>query len=191
MLESTTKQKHIPFIARFCESVLRMDKVELREQIAGLYTSFEARNMDTQARHWLADFGFGVSQCLPIFVQGAMMSPGEVFTIEQPEAQLHPTAQLELGSFFGSLWKERGVASIIETHSSNILLRLRKLVRAGELSPSDVGVAYVHVKDGVTQVANMLVKPDGELDGHLPMEFFGADLFEALEFNAIPRPEDS
>jgi len=30
------------------------------------------------------------------------------------------------------------------------------------------------------------VKPDGELDGNLPMEFFGADIFEALEFNAIP-----
>ena len=187
MLESERKKKHIPFITRFCESVLRMDKVELREQIAGLYTSFEARNLDTQVRHWLADFGFGVSQCLPIFVQGALMSAGEVFTIEQPEAQLHPTAQLELGSYFATLWRERGVSSIIETHSGNILLRLRKLVRSGELSCDDVNVAYVHAESGVTEVTNLKIGADGELDGggRLPMEFFGADVFEALEMNAI------
>jgi predicted ATPase len=116
------------------------------------------------------------------------MEPGEVLTVEQPEAQLHPTAQLELGSFFAELWKKRGVPSIIETHSSNLLLRLRKHVRTGELNPDDIGVAYVHVDDGTTKVTNMSIKPDGELDGHLPMEFFGADVFEALEFNALPRP---
>jgi len=175
----------LPLVLQFCESVLHMDKVELKEQIPGLLSSFEARNLDTKVKHWLADFGFGVSQCLPIFVQGAMLSNGDVITIEQPEAQLHPTAQLELGSFFASLWKKRGVSSIIETHSGNILLRLRKLVRAGELSPQDVGVAFFHADNNVTQVTNLKVKPDGELDGDLPMEFFGADVFEALEMNAI------
>lgn len=181
--------RDLEFIAKFCESVLRMDRLELREQIAGLYSSFEARNMETGARHWLADFGFGVSQCLPIFVQGMLLNQGEVLTIEQPEAQLHPTAQLELGSFFADLWKERQVASIIETHSGNILLRLRRLVRAGHLQPGDVSVAYFHVENGVTEVTNMPVKADGELGGDLPMEFFGADVFEALEFNALPRPK--
>jgi hypothetical protein len=35
----------------------------------------------------------------------------------------------------------------------------------------------------------MSVLNNGELDGHLPMEFFGADIFEALEMNAISPPE--
>lgn len=185
MLDAKRKKKELPFVLKFCESVLHMDRMELRDQIPGLLASFEARNTDTQVKHWLADFGFGVSQCIPIFVQGALMQNEGLLTIEQPEAQLHPTAQLELGSFFAELWSERGVSSIIETHSGNILLRLRRLVREGKLKAEDVGVAYFHAEKAQTTVSNLKVKPDGELDGHLPMEFFGADIFEALEFNAI------
>lgn len=179
------------FIAKHLAEVLSVENLHCKDTVKGWLTRFEARNKETQATHMLADFGFGVSQCLPILVQGAMMSRGEMLTVEQPESQIHPTAQLKLGSFFADLWRDRGVSSLIETHSGNILLRLRKHVRAGDLKHGDVSVAYFHVEDGVTKVTNMLVKPDGELDGHLPMEFFGADLFEALEFNAIPRPEDS
>lgn len=176
------------FILRHSRAVLHLDDLKILRAADGLVLRPEGRNMDTRASHRLSDFGFGVSQALPVFVQGAIMEAGELLTVEQPEAQLHPTAQLELGSFFGELWKKRGVASIIESHSSNVLLRLRRHVRAGELSADDVGVAYVTVENGVTTVTNMSVKPDGELDGHLPMEFFGADIFEALEFNALPRP---
>ncbi len=178
----------LDFILRHALSVLGIEDIKVARAGDGLLMRPEGRNIETRASHRLSDFGFGVSQALPVFVQGAIMNEGELLTVEQPEAQLHPTAQLELGSFFAELWKKRRVPSIIETHSSNILLRLRRLVRSGELPAEDVGVAYVHVEKGVTTVTNMPVKPDGELDGHLPMEFFGADLFEALEFNALPRP---
>lgn len=173
------------FVIDHLASILHLDNLKAKDTIKGLLTRFEARNLDTQATHWLADFGFGVSQCLPIVVQGALMDSGSLLTVEQPEAQLHPTAQLELGSFFAALWKQRGVSSIVETHSGNILLRLRKLVKARELDPQDVGVAYFHAENNITQVTNLKVQPDGELDGDLPMEFFGADVFESLEMNAI------
>src|SRR5204862_380083 len=88
-------------------------------------------------------FGFGVSQCLPIFIQGAMQYPGQLLIVEQPEAQLHPTAQLEMGSFFTDLWNEKKVPSLIETHSSNIILRLRKLVSKGELQAKDISIAFL------------------------------------------------
>mgnify|MGYP002132799150 CR=1 FL=1 len=178
----------LDFILRHAQAVLNIDDMKVNDVRDGISMRPVGRNMETKASHRLSDFGFGVSQALPVFVQGAIMEAGELLTVEQPEAQLHPTAQLELGSFFGELWKKRNVSSIIETHSSNILLRLRKLVRSGELSVGDVGVAYVSVENCATNVINMTVKADGELDGKLPMEFFGADLFEALEFNAIKRP---
>ena len=44
-----------------------------------------------------------------------------------------PTAQLEMGGFFAELWNDRKVPSLIETHSANIILRLRKLVSKGQL----------------------------------------------------------
>ena len=132
----------------------------------------------------IADFGFGVSQCLPIFVQGALMPPHAHLMIEQPEAQLHPTAQLELGSFFADLWKTRKVGSIIETHSDNILLRLRRLVAKGELSTEDISVAYFandEEKDNMPIIKNLDINEDGSMEEGLPMEFFGKNLDEVLK----------
>ena len=70
------------------------------------------------------------------------MEPYTTLMVEQPEAQLHPTAQLEMGGFFADLWNKRKVGSIIETHSDNILLRLRRLIAKGDLSHKDVSIAY-------------------------------------------------
>ena len=143
-----------------------------------------AVNDKTGAKTYIDDFGFGVSQCLPIFVQGALMPRHAHLMIEQPEAQLHPTAQLELGSFFADLWKKREVGSIIETHSDNILLRLRRLVARGDLSTEDVSVAYFandEEKDNMPIIKNLDIKEDGSMKEGLPMEFFGKNLDEVLK----------
>ena len=78
------------------------------------------------------------------------MNPHTQLMIEQPEAQLHPTAQLELGNYFADIWKERRVGSIIETHSGNILLRLRRLIANGFLNPEDVSVAFFDIEERKT-----------------------------------------
>ncbi|MHC5728316.1 MAG: AAA family ATPase, partial [Nostoc sp.] len=137
------------------------------------------------AESYLADFGFGVSQCIPIFVQGALLSPGKLLIVEQPEAQIHPTAQLEMGSFFAELWTERSVPSIIETHSENIIIRLRKLIATGQLNSKDVTVAYFYIKDNSVQVKNLDINSDGSFEKGLPMEFFGADILEALSIDIM------
>ena len=146
-----------------------------------------AKNGTTGASVPIADYGFGVSQCLPILVQGAIMPPLSTLVVEQPEAQLHPTAQLELGSFFADLWKQRQVASIIETHSDNILLRLRRLIARGDLPHEDVSVAYFTFDDNngnMPIVKNLDINEDGSMQPGLPMEFFGADIAEGLKLGA-------
>ena len=143
-----------------------------------------AVNDKTGAKTYIDDFGFGVSQCLPIFVQGALMLRHAHLMIEQPEAQLHPTAQLELGSFFADLWKTRKVGSIIETHGDNILLRLQRLVAKGDLSTEDVSVAYFandEEKDNMPIIKNLDINEDGSVEDGLPMEFFGKSLDEVLK----------
>lgn len=196
------------FVTGFAARVAGVDRLIFKSKLTKLLTHIKGRNAETQAIVSLSDFGFGVSQCLPIFVQGAMHQRGQLLIVEQPESQLHPTAQIELGSFFAELWKERGVPSIIETHSANILLRLRKLISKGELAASDVSVAYFKVGKGsrpkqqfldevfeefgverqggfpAVVVKNLDIKPDGSLEKGLPMEFFGADVLEALEMGA-------
>ncbi len=143
-----------------------------------------AINDKTGAKTRIGNFGFGVSQCLPIFVQGALMPLHTHLMIEQPEAQLHPTAQLELGSFFADLWKTRKVGSIIETHSDNILLRLRRLVATGELSAKDISVAYFannKKRGNMPTIKNLDINEDGTMEDGLPMEFFGKNLDEVLQ----------
>ena len=146
-----------------------------------------ATNKTTRANVLIGNYGFGVSQCLPIFVQGAIMSPHTMLMIEQPEAQLHPTAQLELGSFFADLWNRRNVASVIETHSGNILLRLRRLIAKGDLSHEDVSVAFFTFdedNENMPIIKNLDIGADGSMQPGLPMEFFGADVIEGLRLGA-------
>jgi predicted ATP-dependent endonuclease of OLD family len=173
------------FIARFASQVADVERISFMSQIARLSTQVKARNKRTEAISYLADFGFGVSQCLPLFIQGVMHHPHQLLLVEQPEAQLHPTAQLELGSFFAALWSERAVPTIIETHSANVLLRLRRLVKEKVLQPADISVAYfTTMKRGrrsTIAVKNLDIQGDGSLEKGLPMEFFGADVIESIE----------
>lgn len=152
---------------------------------APVVTTATARNSRTKAKTNLAEFGFGVSQVFPILVQGVIQDSDTQLMVEQPEAQLHPTAQLELGTFFADIWKERQVMSIIETHSDNILLRLRRLIAKGELDKDDVSVAFFTTKRGSKPtIKNLNIDEDGSMEEGLPMEFFHANIVEALEMGA-------
>ncbi|MCG3150180.1 MAG: hypothetical protein PCFJNLEI_03660 [Verrucomicrobiae bacterium] len=194
LLTTPEKQEKAGLILRSAEKVAKIDRLTFRSQAARLLTDVRGRNIDTGATSSLADFGFGVSQCLPIFVQGAMHYPGQLLVVEQPESQLHPTAQLELAPFFSEMWVRHKVPSLIETHSANLILRLRHLVKQGALPAGDISIAYFSVEQvkrdrgGVTWavvVKNLDINPDGTLEKGLPMEFFGADVLEALEMGAL------
>jgi ABC-type ATPase involved in cell division len=160
------------------------DVTDLRFKSAGrgYVADAMATNVRTNMKSYLSDFGFGVGQCLPIVVQGAITSPGTLMMVEQPESQLHPTAQLSLGSFFCDLWKDFGVTTLIETHSSQLILRLRTLVAEGNLDTSDVTLAYVDVDESKTPtILNLEIEEGGRLKKGLPMEFFGADVLESMK----------
>ena len=130
----------------------------------------------------ISSFGFGVSQCFPIFVQGALMLQRTHLIVEQPEAQVHLTSQLEMGSFFVDLWKEFKVSSIVETHSNNMIMRIGRHIVEGDLDPEDVSVAYFHTDaEGKSTVENLDIESDGFIKEGLPIEFFGANVFEGLQ----------
>ncbi len=144
----------------------------------------QAKNRKTGKTVNIASFGFGVSQCLPILMQGMLMRPNRHLIVEQPEEQLHPTAQIELGGYFADLWLKREVPSIVETHSDGELLRLRRLVAKGDLNSKDVTVAYFHDEDGMPKISNLDINADdGSIEG-LPMEFFGENVIEGLNMGA-------
>ncbi len=173
------------FIHPYLEDIAGIEGVNFKTSSGYLSQAF-ARSKTTKADVLIADYGFGVSQCIPVLVQGAIMAPHTSLMVEQPEAQLHPTAQLELGSFFARLWADRQVGSIIETHSDNVLLRLRRLIAKGELSHDDVSVAFFTVDEQskAPVIKNLNINADGSMEPGLPLEFFGADVMEGLNLGS-------
>lgn len=170
------------FICSHVEKILDIKDITFLE--SGGLARCEVVNAKTEARTNIANFGFGTSQCLPIFVQGAMMPRNTTLMVEQPETQIHPTAQLDLGSFFADLWEKRKVSSIIETHSDNILLRLQRLIARGDLNADDVSVAFFDIENKKMTVNNLEIKEDGSIQDGLPMEFFHRDIWEAMAMEA-------
>ena len=81
----------------------------------------------------IADVGYGISQILPVIVQGLLMRPGSLYMVQQPELHLHPDAQAGLADYFLYL-ASYGVRVMIETHSEYLLIRLRRRLAEGKLN---------------------------------------------------------
>jgi predicted ATPase len=77
-----------------------------------------------------ADVGFGISQVLPVLVQGLLVPRGAIYIVQQPELHLHPDAQASLADFFLYL-ASQGITTLVETHSEYLLLRLRRRLAEG------------------------------------------------------------
>ena len=177
------REKQKEFLIKHAEKVLNIDDIIIKK-LNNQFVACSAKYRPSNTKINLSCFGFGVSQCMPVFVQGLLMESDSQLIVEQPEAQIHPTAQIEMGSFFVDLWKERKVGSIIETHSENILLRIRNHIVKGHISSEDVSIAYFNYDEKTPTVTNLTIEADGTIQEGLPMEFFGADLLEDLNMGA-------
>ena len=71
--------------------------------------------------------GFGISQLLPIIVEGLLMKNNSTLILEQPEIHLHPKIQSLIFDFLHSLILH-GKKIIIETHSDHFITRMRRRV---------------------------------------------------------------
>jgi predicted ATPase len=71
--------------------------------------------------------GFGISQVLPIVVEGLRMDKNGILILEQPEIHLHPKVQSALFDFIYSL-SLTGKKFVIETHSDHFITRMRRRV---------------------------------------------------------------
>lgn len=82
----------------------------------------------------ISDVGFGVSQVLPILVEGLRIEEGETLLLEQPEIHLHPRLQMQLTDFFIAMALDNK-NTIIETHSEHVINRLvRRSLEDGTIS---------------------------------------------------------
>lgn len=112
----------------------------------------------------LTAVGVGVSQALPVIVQGLVAPPGTLVMFEQPELHLHPDVQAAIADFFLALSRS-GRQIILETHSEYLVNRIRLRAvedRQGEI-PNLVGLLFVERSGGATAIRPVEITSYGGL----------------------------
>lgn len=129
----------------------------------------------------LADCGVGLSQLLPLLVQGCVMGPGDTLIAQQPEIHLNPAQQDVLTDFLVSL-AQSGRRVVIETHSEHVLGRLRRRVAEGETLPAaDVALYFCESDDGRSSIRRIEIGEYGEVSAETwPAGFFGEQLENSM-----------
>jgi hypothetical protein len=131
----------------------------------------------------LADVGFGVSQVLPVLVQGLLMRRGGFYLVQQPEIHLHPDAQAGLADFFIYL-ANYGVNTVIETHSEYLLLRLRRRLAEG-IKPLSAGLNVELDKHQALTKEDIAVLFTGEDQGQSSVKQL--QIGESFQFENLPQ----
>ncbi|WP_343608714.1 AAA family ATPase [Chryseobacterium oranimense] len=133
----------------------------------------------------ITDVGFGISQVLPIIVQGFLSKQHSLTIIEQPEIHLHPMMQSELADLFIDIVTDKTLAKklIIETHSESLLKRLRRRIAEGKINSEDVAIYFIQgskKKSLSAKIQKLEINEKGAFDW--PMEFYSTDLEDTTEF---------
>lgn len=134
----------------------------------------------------IIDVGYGVSQVLPllfrVFEPVVYSSDGgartATFLFQQPEVHLHPKAQAALASMLVELTKQKGKGFIVETHSRNMIDRVRIEIMRGNIKPDDVSLIYLQPERSssgrVVKAHNITFDGEANMIGEPPhyAEFF-------------------
>ena len=118
----------------------------------------------------LCQMGFGLSQILPIVVQGLLLHKGETLIVEDPDVHMHPKVQALLVDFFIDLMKH-GRKVVIETHSDHIVTRLRRRIADGTVLKEDVNLSFVENSENGSEYRFIDMESDGSFLNKLPKGF--------------------
>ena len=144
-------------------------------ETTGEIVSITLKDKRTNTLVTTTDVGFGISQVMPIIVEG-IIEKNRVICIEQPEIHLHPKLQAQLADFFieHSLISENINDNqwILETHSETLMLRIQKRIREGVIKASDVSVLYVNPLRGGSYVQELELDDSGDFIDEWPDGFF-------------------
>ena len=165
----------------FKEFGLEIGIEDVKEVIHRLKVNQNGLNLD------ITDVGFGISQVLPIIVQGFLSKDNSLTIVEQPEIHLHPRMQAELADLFIDVVKStssrEGKVLLIETHSESILKRLRRRIAEGKISHENVAIYFVkgrQKKSTSSTIERLEISKSGAFDW--PLEFYSTDYDDTTEF---------
>ena len=157
-------------LARLLEAELMKGSVRVeRSEID--YPSFVYRPNSWRRDLPLMNSSSMVSELAPVVLYlRHVVRPGDTLIIEEPEAHLHPTAQVEFTRLLAGAVKA-GIRIIVTTHSEWVLWELANLVRISEL-PLELrsGLDGADHAIEASEVGAWLFEPDVERSGSVVKE---------------------
>lgn len=109
-----------------CEKFNMAKSIEIKEHNEGKISQVLINNFQS-IQIPISSVGFGVSQIMPIIVEGLLLKKKQTLLLEQPEIHLHPRLQSLLFDFLHALTiLNRQI--IVETHSDHFINRLRRRI---------------------------------------------------------------
>jgi predicted ATPase len=158
------KDKLFERVSQWMEENLEGQKlvIEQNSPSSGTYSIYVQRN---GSKVNIADVGQGLGQVLPVIVQSYMNNEVDVAVIEQPVLHLHPAAHANVAYRLAESALETRKKYIIETHSENIILGIRKLISdpASNLSPEDVVIYFIDTDGESAYLDKIEINEAGEL----------------------------
>lgn len=144
---------------------------KLGDDSTGPIISILLRDLRTDTIVGPSDVGVGISQILPVIVEGVIRENSTI-CVEQPEIHLHPKLQADLAEFFVDTCKNN--QWIIETHSEALMLRLQKLLRMKDerIKPEDISIVYVHPTSNGSKLHHIRLDENGNFRDEWPAGFF-------------------
>ena len=131
----------------------------------------------------ILDTGFGIQQSLPIVVAAYRQYTSPTLVIlEEPETHLNPSAHAQMGELLANAaLADTNKKFLVETHSLNLMIRLRTLIAKGILKKEDVALYYIDYdeKSSSSNLKEVLIDEKGDVR-HWPENMFNETLSEAL-----------
>lgn len=135
----TTEQKLIKDLNDFYENNFEGWRLSIAESSPPFQIEFVNQDLKVNIK----DVGVGMVYMLPLVVATLMnISDGTLVLMEEPELHLHPAAHGNLAELF-AINSSVNKRYLIETHSPNFILRLRRLIAEKKIECNSIAIYYV------------------------------------------------
>ncbi|KAA1163716.1 DUF2813 domain-containing protein [Pseudoalteromonas fuliginea] len=143
--------------------------------------SFNVKDIDSNVSPF--NLGAGISYISKVIIICLMGKKEDLVLLENPEIQLHPKAQAQLGVFL-SFIANSGIQLVVETHCEHLINKIAYEVYEDHISSDDI---VIHYKSSVeSDFETILIDDNGEfndIDGNIisfPSGFFDATLSDLM-----------
>ena len=174
--KATLKQRVNSWLKNFGLSV---DVEEFKEVIHHLKVTQNELDLN------IKDVGFGISQILPVIIQGFLSTTNSIVMMEQPEIHLHPKMQADLSDLFIETIKGKpNKRLIIETHSEYLLRRLRRrIAEQKDISNDEVAICMFYSEENTLNTCIKVLDINKTGYFEWPKEFYGGEIYnDTVEF---------